>query len=126
MAAPLRASMAAADITRATQAQVKDTISRAGLSQVVEALKVVEAVMEEVEVVVAALAVALGDSVVATMAGDRSLAKGEVMVSVEVAVEVSEAATSVEDAEDLRVVEEEADTVEVVGEGVVGKEFGSL
>jgi hypothetical protein len=121
--------MAAADITRATQVKVKDTISRAGLSQVVEALKVVEAVMEEGEVeVVAALAVAQGDSVVAAMAGDRSLAKGEVMVSVEVAVEVSEAATSVEDAEDLRVVEEEADTVEVVGEGVVGKasEFGSL
>jgi hypothetical protein len=104
--------MVAADITRATQAQDQDTISRAVLSQVVEALKVVEAVMEEVEVV-AASAVALGDSVVATRAADRSLAEGAVMVSVEVAV-------------DLRVVEEEADTMEVVGEGVVGKAFGSL
>jgi hypothetical protein len=117
--------MAAADITRATQVKDKDTISKAVLSQVVGALKVVEAVMEEVEVV-AALAVAQGDSVVATMAADRSLAKAQVMVSVEVAVVVSEAATSVEHAEDLRVVEEEADTMEVVGEEVVGKAFGGL
>lgn len=78
-------------------------------------MKAVEVVMEvEAE---AALAVAQGDSVVATMAADRS--------SVEDAVVVSVAATSVEDAEDLRVAEE-ADTMEVVGAEAVGKAFGSL
>lgn len=83
----------------------------------------------EVEVM-AASAVAQGDSAVATMAADRSSAKGEVMVSkVEVSVEVaavlSEAATSVEDAEDSKVAEE-ADTMEVVGAEAVGKVYEPL